>query len=259
MQDRDRGSARPADASLFADTLATSRERPRLRHGVSGPLGLAAHGALLATIVLLSILSAPEHSTPTAPAPALLRLAPPPPPPVRRGASTELETSNPVPVTMAPTALVIPDAMLTPTIPIDELPPGAEDGFDDGQPEGWSGGLPGGVVGGVPGGVVGGVIGGTGDDLLDFPTPDVGPKPLRMPPATYTVRAARENVRGSVKLRVVIDEQGKVRVLDVLRSIPLLDDTAIRTVESSWRFQPATKNGRPVACLSDLVVRFNLY
>ena len=80
-----------------------------------------------------------------------------------------------------------------------------------------------------------------------------------MPLPSYTVEAIRQKVKGSVKLRVVIDVQGKVRVLEILRSIPELDDEAIGTVESSWRFQPAMKNGRPISCLSDLVVRFNLY
>jgi outer membrane biosynthesis protein TonB len=57
----------------------------------------------------------------------------------------------------------------------------------------------------------------------------------------------------------VIDERGSVRVLKVLRSVPELDEEAIRVVESSWRFHPATRNGRPVAALSDLIVRFSLY
>jgi protein TonB len=80
-----------------------------------------------------------------------------------------------------------------------------------------------------------------------------------MPQPSYTQEAIRDNVTGAVVLRVVIDEQGRVRVLRVLRSVPALDEEAIRVVESRWRFQPATKNGRPVPTLSDLVVRFNLY
>ena len=138
-------------------------------------------------------------------------------------------------------------------------PDKADDGDDDGDISGMVGGTPGGVVGGVPGGLVGGVIGGTGTELSKFPTPDVGARPLRMPLPSYTEEAIRQNVQGSIKLRVVIDEQGKVHVLEILRSIPELDDEAIRTVESSWRFEPAMKNGRPIPCLSDLIVRFNLY
>lgn len=249
----------PEEAGFFAHMLAFGRARPPLRYRLSGPVGVAAHGVALAAAAVLSVLSMPESLTPNAPSLTVIEIAPPPPSPVRRGTPVESISPEPEAARVDVTRLVIPDTMLTPVMPFDELRPGLEHGFDDGFLDGFAGGLPGGVVGGVPGGLVGGNVGGTGTDLPEFPTPDVGPKPLRMPPASYTVQAARENVRGSVKLRVVIDEQGRVQVLDVLRSIPLLDDEAIRTVESSWRFRPATKNGRPVACLSDLVVRFNLY
>ena len=92
-----------------------------------------------------------------------------------------------------------------------------------------------------------------------FPKPDVGPRPIRSPRPRYTEEAIREKVTGSIKLRVIIDEQGLVHVWKVLRSIPELDEQAIEVVESSWRFAPATKNGRPIKSLADLVVRFNLH
>jgi protein TonB len=165
----------------------------------------------------------------------------------------------PAETTVTPTEAVpliraIPDAILSPTFELAAL----AEGFLEGDLEGLPGGLTGGVLGGVPGGIPGGVIGGTGD-LPSFPQPDVGPSPIRMPQPSYTQKAIRDNVSGSVVLRVVIDERGGVRVLKVLRSVPELDDEAIRVVESSWRFHPATRNGRPVAALSDLVVRFSLY
>ena len=254
------------EPSFFSDTLSAGREGARLRYGVSAPLGFAAHGFALAAIALMSLLSVPEDLTPTGSSTTVLQFAPPPPPALRRGLSLEQSSlAAPRPVdpdvrTFVPTpTFAIPDEMLTATLPMTDIPIGVENGFDDGDINGMGAGMMGGVVGGVPGGLVGGIIGGTGTELPKFPTPDVGPRPLRMPPASYTEEAIRQNVQGSIKLRVVIDEQGKVRVLQVLRSIPELDDEAIRTVESSWRFEPATKNGRPIPCLSDLVVRFNLY
>jgi TonB family protein len=165
---------------------------------------------------------------------------------------------------MAPGATIerpvpsIPNEMLSVHF---DVPRGSADGFDDGDGDGngMPGGIPGGVLGGVPGGLVGGEVGGTGSEVPRFPRPDVGPSPIRMPQPSYTREAIRDNVEGAVVLRVIIDEQGKVEVLKVLRSVPELDEEAIRVVESRWRFQPATKNGRPVATLSDLVVRFHLY
>jgi len=260
----ERGSPTTGETSFFSDTLSASHRGSRVRHALSAPLGLAAHVVALALIVVGSLVSVPEPSTPNAPPTTVIAFAPPPPLSLRRGAAAE----PPARVTATPQmevaafvptpSFVIPETMLSPTIPLTDIPPGPVDGFDDGASNGIAGDVAGGVVGGVPGGLVGGPIGGTGTQRAQFPTPDVGPKPLRMPTAMYTEQAARERITGSVKLRVVIDEQGKVRVLDVLRSIPLLDEEAIRTVESGWRFSPATQNGRPVPCLSDVVVRFTL-
>jgi periplasmic protein TonB len=160
------------------------------------------------------------------------------------------------PSILAPPVPSIPPEMLSASF---DVPRGVANGFDDGDPDGMPGGSPGGVLGGVPGGIVGGEVGGSGSALPRFPKPDIGPSPIRMPQPSYTRDAIRDKVEGAVVLRVIIDEQGKVEVLKVLRSVPELDEEAIRVVESRWRFQPATKNGRPVPTLSDLVVRFHLY
>lgn len=257
MQERDPAPSR--EAKFFSDTL--SDERAPLRYGLSAPLGLTAHGLALAAIALFSMMAIPEPTAPEAGMATMLRFAPPPPPTLIRGTTPESSSASVADAVVIDTApsFVIPHEMLDTSVPMSDISIGYDNGFDDGNVQGMAGGLPGGVVGGVPGGLVDGLIGGTGNQLPEFPTPDVGPKPIRMPPASYSEAAIRESVRGSVKLRVVITEQGKVEVLDVLRSIPELDAEAIRTVESKWRFEPATKNGRPVPCLSDLVVRFNLY
>jgi periplasmic protein TonB len=230
-------------------------------------MGAAIHGIALCCIALLALGSRTEPlAHPSLPA-LVLQLAPPPPPSPSRGSTSGNDVAldagaHLVPETLrdraAPvrTAPSISEDMLSVRF---DLPPGDEIGFDDGERDGMTGGMTGGVVGGVPGGLVGGEVGGTGAALPRFPKPDVGPSPIRMPQPSYTREAIRNNVQGAVVLRVVIDEQGKVEVLQVLRSVPELDAEAIRMVESRWRFQPATKNGRPVSTLSDLVVRFNLY
>ena len=227
---------------------------------VCAPLGFGLHFLALGALVAAALFSPVEAIRPKVPA-LVLNVAPPPPLPSRTG--LELVSSTPL---AAETGVVFADELVRPSARIpDEILapdfeiPGIDDGFLDGSPEGLPGGIPGGVVGGIPGGIVGGIIGGTGDDLPRFPKPDVGPSPIRMPQPSYTRQAIRDNVTGVVVLRAVIDERGDVRVLKILRSIPELDEEAIRVVESSWRFHPATRNGRPVAALSDLVVRFNLH
>ena len=242
----------------FATTLGEVERCPPASLWVSAPLGFGFHFLALGALVVAALFAPVEAIRPKLPA-LVLSLAPAPPlPPIEDSAPNRalaLET----PVVFAdrlvrPTR--IPDEVLSPAF---ELGAEVEEGFLDGSPEGLTGGIPGGVVGGIPGGLVGGVVGGTGTDLPRFPTPDVGPRPIHMPQPSYTQEAIRGNVTGVVVLRVVIDEQGKVRVLKLIRSVPELDEEAIRVVESSWRFHPATKNGRPVAVLSDLVVRFNLH
>ena len=247
-------------SGLFAGTLTNANRGSSANHWLSASIGLFAHGLGLALIALTAL--APPEETPPRVAAIALQLAPPPPPPLQQGSPAGVDSAT-LPSRSVSTATVPPvvapglsDEILSARF---ELGAGVEDGFPGRDDDGMRGGIPGGVVGGVPGGLVGGPIGGTGTAVTEFPKPDVGPRPIRMPQPSYTREAIRDNVSGVVVLRVVIDEQGKVKVLEVLRSIPALDAEAIRVVESEWRFHPATRQGRPVPALSDLVVRFNLY
>jgi protein TonB len=246
----------------FAVTLGLDNRDSSTARWFCAPLGAAIHAVALVALALAA-LWAPIADMPPRLPPLVLQLAPPPPQPSPRGrpaersgakAPTESEFAiDPSEPRFVPR---IEDAVLQASF---DAPRGQEDGFEIGFTTGMDGGIPGGVVGGVPGGLVGGVVSGLGTELPRFPKPDVGPSPIRMPQPSYTREAIRDNVTGAVVLRVVIDEQGRVEVLKVLRSIPELDEEAIRVVEARWRFQPATKNGRPVPTLSDLVVRFHLY
>ena len=241
--------------ALFAGTLNANRGS-RANPWLSAFIGLFAHGLGLTLIVLATLyapIEAPSHVAAVA-----LNLAPPPPSPLQQGSPTGVETttlpSSPVATAVVPH--VVPPGLSAEILSARfELGAGVEHGFPGGEDDGMPDGIPGGLVGGVPGGLVGGPIGSTGTAI----TPEVGPRPIRMPQPSYTREAIRDNVSGVVVLRVVIDERGKVKVLKVLRSVPALDAEAIRVVESEWQFHPATRQGRPVPALSDLVVRFNLY
>ena len=65
-------------------------------------------------------------------------------------------------------------------------------------------------------------------------------------------------LHGTVELEILIDASGKVVRARVIRSIPLLDAAAIQTVYQ-WVFEPALKNGRPVATLASAPVGFRIY
>jgi protein TonB len=68
-------------------------------------------------------------------------------------------------------------------------------------------------------------------------------------------RSAR--VSGVVILETTIAEDGSVRDVRVLRSVPLLDQAAVDAVRQ-WRFTPTLLNGRPVAVLMTVTVAFRM-
>jgi periplasmic protein TonB len=78
---------------------------------------------------------------------------------------------------------------------------------------------------------------------------DVGP--------AYPPIAQRARVEGVVILEAVIDAQGRVQSVQVLRSIPLLDEAAIDAVRQ-WRFTPALLNAEPVPVVMTVTVNFTL-
>jgi protein TonB len=68
-------------------------------------------------------------------------------------------------------------------------------------------------------------------------------------------RAAR--VQGLVILDAVLDTDGRVVQVRVLRSQPLLDQAAIDAVRQ-WRYTPTRLNGEPVRVLMTITMNFKL-
>lgn len=64
---------------------------------------------------------------------------------------------------------------------------------------------------------------------------------------------------GDVILRIVVGADGKVHDVRVERSLSKdMDAQAIKAVKT-WTFQPATKNGKPVAVFLDVEITFHSY
>ena len=75
----------------------------------------------------------------------------------------------------------------------------------------------------------------------------------------YTDAARKAKVSGNVLLSLIVNESGTVRDVQVERSLrPDLDQQAIAAV-STWRFEPATKDGLPVPVKMKVEVSFRLY
>jgi len=124
-----------------------------------------------------------------------------------------------------------------------------------------------------PGAIVGGGsftdIGG-GNDVVAAPPPPQGPKEPRpvggviLPPKKivdvspiYPPIALAARKAGLVILQAVIDEDGSVREVRVLRSDPLFDQAAMDAVKQ-WRFTRPTLNGQPIPVVMTVTVGFKL-
>lgn len=72
---------------------------------------------------------------------------------------------------------------------------------------------------------------------------------------TYPPAAREKGVKGAVTLEVVIDTDGRVKDARVLRSVPLLDQSAIEATMQA-RYEPPTVNGIPVTVISTVTHYF---
>jgi protein TonB len=73
----------------------------------------------------------------------------------------------------------------------------------------------------------------------------------------YPPLAQSAGVQGVVILEVIIGPDGKVQDSRVLRSIPLLDQAAVESVQQ-WEFTPTLLNGSPVPVIMTVTVQFTL-
>ena len=92
-----------------------------------------------------------------------------------------------------------------------------------------------------------------------FITGDVQ-KPVKVyaPQPQYTEVARRARIQGTVIVEAVIDSNGLVTQLKMLKSLPLgLGDEALKTIRT-WKFKPATLRGKPVDVYYTVTVTFQL-
>jgi periplasmic protein TonB len=86
------------------------------------------------------------------------------------------------------------------------------------------------------------------------------PRLLREVKPDYTTDAMRAKVQGTVLLECVVNINGEVEQIKVVRSLDQtfgLDQQAIKAAKQ-WRFAPATRLGQPVAVLVTIELSFTL-
>ena len=86
----------------------------------------------------------------------------------------------------------------------------------------------------------------------------VAPVKVESPLPRYTEAARRVGLQGTVVLRAVIDEEGRVKDLEVVEGLPLGLTAAAEAAVRRWSFEPATLHGRPVPVYWRLTVTFRL-
>jgi TonB family protein len=85
------------------------------------------------------------------------------------------------------------------------------------------------------------------------------PKEVHAPVPEYSDEARKAKLQGTCVLLVIVGRDGRPRDIRVLRTLGLgLDEKAIEAVKT-WRFEPAMKDGKPVAALISVEVHFHLY
>lgn len=80
---------------------------------------------------------------------------------------------------------------------------------------------------------------------------------LRVEPV-YTEVARKARIEGVVILEAIIDADGTIRDVRVLKPLPMGLDQAAMDAVRKWRFRPGTLGDRPVPVIFNLTVNFRL-
>jgi periplasmic protein TonB len=227
--------------------------REGLRSHLSGsvPISIAVHLGVLLLLLIIPLTADVIMPMPAVQLPDYIRVAPmPPPPPVRlRSAPSDApastsDTNPPLAPTEAPQSIAD-----EPSAPGDLPDIGVSSAMGDRE-----------GVGLVPGGT---------PIVVQPPEPlrQAGPvrvADLPVPPTKiadarplYPDIARNARVEGIVIMEAVLDTNGRVTQLRVVRSVPLLDQAALDAVRR-WRYTPSVYGGHPVSVLMTITIRFTL-
>jgi len=117
----------------------------------------------------------------------------------------------------------------------------------------------GGVGSGEGPGVGPGRGGGIGGGVFKVGGGVSAPRALNTPDPEYSEEARKAKYQGTVVLWLIVDQNGRPQQVKVARSLGMgLDQKAIEAVRN-WKFEPAMKDGRPVAVQINVEVNFRLY
>lgn len=166
-------------------------------------------------------------------------------------------------LTAEPTVVVPPQVKLASNMPnlgnplaaIPSGPPSNGTGSGGGIGSGSGGGVGSGTGPGVGPGHGGGIGGG----VFRVGGGVSAPRALDTPDPEYSEEARKAKYQGTVVLWLIVGPDGKPRDIKVARALGMgLDQKAIEAVRN-WKFEPAMKDGKPVAVQINVEVNFRLY
>ena len=269
---------------IFHGPLLGRRKTPLvLRRALA--FGLTASAYLVAALVLLAVNLLVVETLPPPRAVSGVNIAfvnPPPFPGSQGGGPVQPSTVAATPVaapaaahslqapTPRPTVVPLPpptdpnQALDPPDTPGAALEGSGAPGMDSTGAHGPAGGLgvgPGGSGGG--GNAEQGQGTGSGNDVVyDEGHPDITPPVQRATRAfpRYPELARKAGVEGSVVLLIVIDREGRVGEIEVLRAPDPRFGFELAAIEAvkQWRYQPALLGGRPVAVQASVTIEFSI-
>jgi TonB family protein len=167
-------------------------------------------------------------------------------------------------LTAEPTVVIPPEVHLAmntmPNLgdPMSHLPSGPPSN-GTGSGGGIGSGNGGGVGSGEGPGVGPGRGGGIGGGVFRVGGGVSAPKAVYAPDPEYSEEARKAKYQGTCVLWLVVGPDGRPRDIRVARTLGLgLDEKAIEAVKT-WKFEPAMKDGKPVAVQINVEVEFRLY
>jgi protein TonB len=245
---------------MFEHSLLASQRRSRLRILIV-PVAVAAHALAVGAVAVGQYWTVGPVAVPAMQVSFVAGVAPPAralaPPPAgeRRRADARLPVEAP---TQPVQPVAIPETLSVAIAPLDAR--GVTGGIPGGDPDGKVGGALDGVPAGVPSGVPNGVpVDGEAVAGIRRVGGDVEPPVAlyRVQPG-YTEPARRVRLEGVVVVEAILDVEGRVTDVRVLKPLGMgLSEAAVDAV-AQWRFRPATVNGRPVSVYFTLTVKFEL-
>lgn len=80
----------------------------------------------------------------------------------------------------------------------------------------------------------------------------------RIPPL-YPLKAKRRGIHGWVNVKFVVNEQGRIENVSIIKAQPSgVFDASVMRCLSGWRFKPGTVDGVPVKVWAETTIRFEL-